>query len=144
MAEAMARKKLGEIFRESISFDSAGTFAAEGEKASPMAVEVLADMGIDLSSHLSKPLSGELVDSSSLIVVMTPNQAEAVLLIDPGAHDKIVLFGDLDAKREGGGIEDPIGKGRVAYERIREELDSLVCKLGEFIERRFETGSGRS
>lgn len=144
MAEAISRSRYGRKWGGRVSFDSAGTFAADGQKASENAVKVLSDRGIDLSSHRSKGISKQLIDSSSLIVAMTRSHREAVVSMAPEAADKVVLLGDIAGKRENGGIEDPMGGGVEAYERLRAELESLIEHLGGYIEKRFSLEGGLS
>jgi protein-tyrosine-phosphatase len=57
---------------------SAGLAAAEGAPASPHAVAVACDWGVDLSLHRARSLSESLVRTADLICTMTTSQAAAV------------------------------------------------------------------
>ena len=56
MAEALLRTRMAEADADGPEVRSVGT-AAVGGPATPAAVEVLADRGIDLSGHVSRPLT---------------------------------------------------------------------------------------
>ena len=55
MAEAIARKKMADL--KNITFASAGIFARNGQPASSLAISVLSEIGIDLSSHRATRLT---------------------------------------------------------------------------------------
>ena len=57
MAEALLRTRMAEAGADGPEVRSVGT-AAVGGPATPAAVEVLADRGIDLSGHVSRPDRG--------------------------------------------------------------------------------------
>ena len=129
MAMALARRhiagrlnvpaaKLGDAGYEVVS---AGTFAMPGMRATPQAVEAVADMGGDLASHRSQPLSVELVNRADLIVTMGRDHSSAVTSLVPSAADKTVT---LDPE---GDIADPIGNDAGHYRDLAGEIDRLLA-----------------
>ena len=142
MAEAIFKDRMPAFWRGQVEALSAGTSAWDGEPASRYAVEVLAEKGIDLSSHRSRMLTGEMVRSSDLIVAMESKHRDAVLRLDPSASSKVLLLGSLDEHRDDADIEDPIGSGRDRYEATRDELFGLVDLLMDYVAERFEMRGG--
>ena len=73
MAEAILRKAIKESGRsiEEYSISSAGISTANGMGASENSIEVLKEIGIDLSNHRSKVITKKLIDESDIILTMT-------------------------------------------------------------------------
>lgn len=137
MAEAIAKKLLAEqrgvevneLEAAGVTVLSAGAFAGPGAGATPEAIEALQPMGIDLSSHRSRPLTPELVRQADVIYCMTESHRQAVLSMTPFAADKTHL---LDPG--GQDIADPIGAELSVYEScaasIREKLEERLKEHG--------------
>src|SRR5947207_7772484 len=128
MAEALARRILSEKLRvpeddlekKGIQVFSAGSFAMPGAKAADPAVDVIKEMGGDLSKHRSRPLSVELIHEADVIYVMSRNHAQAVTALVPSAADKTV---ELDPDKD---IEDPIGGDAELYREVAAQLKALI------------------
>jgi len=122
MAEAIARKlvaderglSVDDLETAGIRIISAGVFASGGSPASEEAVAATGKMGIDLSSHRSKPLTRDLIHEADVIYCMTSGHRDAVLELVPSAGDKTDL---LDPT---GDIEDPFGSNATVYQRCAE------------------------
>jgi len=91
---------------------SAGTLGWGGP-ATDHAVEVLADRGIDLSEHLSRRLSGEIVGDADLVIGMTRDHVGGVLAHDKAAGDRAFVMGEIvrlghrvGPRREGQSLRD--------------------------------------
>jgi len=138
MAELLAKRKMADF--ENLSFSSAGISARDGQPASPLAISVLSEMGIDLSSHRASRLTRDKITNSGLIAAMTPLHKSAVLDIDPEAEPKVIVLGELDGRRKTADIIDPIGRGREAYIGVRDEIDHLTDILKDYITERFNLG----
>lgn len=137
MAEALAREKIGGEWKDQIEFGSAGTLDLQGSEASPLAVEVLADMGIDLTGHRSTHLTKELISSSDLVVAMAARHRDVILMIDPESEEKVILLGELAPGRENPDVSDPIGGDRERYMEVREDLNNLTDLLIDYMAERF-------
>ena len=128
MAEAIARNhlaqklqvKAGDLDDKGISVISAGSHAMPGARATPQAVDVLREMGLDLSAHRSRPLTVELIHQADLIYTMSGNHARAVTALVPSARDKIQQL-DPDAD-----IEDPIGGDIELYNQVASQIKALI------------------
>jgi len=134
MAEYMLRDRLDEDVRWDAA--SAGVLGVSGMPPSREAVAVLRDAGIDASTHRSRPLTRELVDAATLVVVMTRTHREQVLAMFPGIGDKIYLLTTFDPAARDGDVDDPIGLPAAVYSdtygRILAALPGLIQYLRTF------------
>jgi len=73
---------------------SAGTIGWGGP-ATDHAVEVLAARGIDLSEHLSRRLAGDHVAEADLVLGMTRDHVNGVLIHDPQAAARTFVMGEV-------------------------------------------------
>lgn len=133
MAEAFARhylaKKLAcppdELEDHGVLVMSAGVAAMMGGRASPEAVSVMAEMGIDLRNHETQPLSEALVRHADRIFTLGRSHREAILAQWPEAAERTVLL-----STSGADIADPIGGAVERYQRcasqIRAEIESRL------------------
>lgn len=102
MAEALFRDILRKDPRAhhlDIKIQSAGTGAVADLSSAPLAVEVLKDKGIDLSSHRTRALSPDMVERAGLIFTMSKQHRDEVLRMAPWAEDKVFVlkeFTDLN------------------------------------------------
>lgn len=130
MAGVIARQALRERGWLSVAVDSAGTAVALGQPAAESAVRVAADRGLDLSRHISIPLTEDLVHWADLILVMTPAHLDAVANL--GGADKAALLTDFLPESDEPGIPDPLGGGDEAYRRT---FDILSTAIGAVLRR---------
>ncbi len=110
---------------------SAGTDAGEGMPATQQAVEAMAERGIDVTRHRSRPLSRELVDSSDLVVVMTQSHASRILWRFPDAAPKVRLLKSFlpEVHAEDLDVPDPIGLSSVVYAAIRDLMSEAMPEI---------------
>lgn len=133
MAEYMLRDRLGLSSGWEVS--SAGVSAVAGIPVSRMAVEVLTSHDIDISDHASRPVTRELVDAASLIVVMTVSHREQMAALFSDARGKIFLLKSFDSAADGKDVDDPIGLSVDIYHGIYREIDAALPGLIEFMEK---------
>ena len=104
--------------REGIEVDSAGIYAC-GEPINPNASAVLLEEGIDLSSHVSKPVTKELFEDANLVLVM--ESAHKTMLKALGYDCQKVKVLD---------IADPFGNDeecyRKTFEKIKKALENAL------------------
>lgn len=137
MAESLFRKMLADRLkcREDELLDrgyvviSAGLAAYKGAAASPEAVELLRQEGIDLSGHESQPVTEELLFHCDHILTMTRSHRDAVLSAYPELAEQVRLLSP-----EGRDVSDPIGAGMEEYVRCRDEiaryLEQMLAGIG--------------
>ena len=132
MAGAIFRARMPAAWAGFLEVSSAGTVAWEGQPVSNLAVDVLAEDGIDLSAHRARLLTREMIEDADLVVVMENRHKERIGLLAPKLETPIVVLGELDDGRDSPDIDDPIGGDRVRYERTRAELYVLVDRLIDY------------
>jgi glycine hydroxymethyltransferase len=129
MAEYLLRHRLGSS--PHIQVASAGLMGLEGEPASPEAVTVLSELGIDLTPHRSRSLTREMAQAAKLIAVMTAAHRETILRQFPEAAGKTFLltsFGPAGAQKPAD-IPDPIGSPESVYRRVRDQINTALSDL---------------
>jgi glycine hydroxymethyltransferase len=108
MAEGLMRHALNGT---DIRVLSAGVGAGHGQPPSGHSVRALQEWGIDIGHQRSQPLTAELVDQADLILGMTRNHVDTVLMMYPEAADKVHRLRDFDPQLDeyDRDICDPIG-----------------------------------
>jgi protein-tyrosine phosphatase len=156
MAEALLRHHLGADPMMPVA--SVGTIGWNGYPATPHAVEVLAERGIDLGAHVSRKINRDDVDRADLIIAMTRKHGWAVAAHDPEAATRTFLLGEVArlarsqrrngeslrdwseaiarARRPdrplghaGDEIHDPVGESIDVYRATAAVLDRLLAEL---------------
>lgn len=123
MAHVFAQSILKQSPTANVLVQSAGTLKISGSPASKEAVQVMAELGHDLSQHRSQGIAPILLKSSDWIVVMEPEHEEAVLNYLPAASDKVVRLWEYSDKcRAWGFIPDPIGRPLDVYRFCRDSI----------------------
>ena len=135
MAEHLFRLRMGS--RGGWMARSAGVAAMRGGRASSEAVEVMRELGVNLSVHRSQPLTDDLVRDAALLVVMTESHRDAIRLLFPKASARVRLLTSFGSK-PAGGIPDPVGHSADVYRKVRDMIDAAV---GDLILHLFATGT---
>lgn len=121
MAEALFAHMLKEKEIDSVSCQSAGISAFDGEAASENSIEAMSEIGIDISSHRSKTVTRDLLSETALIVCLSK-----------GHYDILRNFVDEKKLRIlGSGISDPYGMRLTEYIRTRDEIEKALSELLE-------------
>ena len=121
--------------RRDIEVTSAGIGAAGGQFPSPYAVEVMAELGIDIRQIRSKPLMADMVRRADFIFVMTYGHLDSMLLLFPSAAEKTFLLREFDTdlpvmERE---VSDPIGQSRLIYSECRDQIRESLPRLLDLV-----------
>ncbi|MEM4202090.1 MAG: arsenate reductase ArsC [Candidatus Hadarchaeum sp.] len=121
--ENSARSQMAEAFFNKMArlarAESAGTKPAAA--VNPMAVEVMREVGIDISAAKPKMLTWEMLEAADRVITMGCISGE--------------LCPATLVPTEDWGIEDPAGKSIEKFREIRELIRIRVEKLVEEIER---------
>lgn len=99
---------------------SAGTMNMVGVPASAEAVRACALKGVDIGSHMSRPLTPSLIDASDFIYGMTRAHCEQVIFLSPEAQQKCHLL------VPGGEVPDPIGQPQEYFNRCAGYIEAAV------------------
>jgi protein-tyrosine phosphatase len=136
MAEAILRKLvarrlqcgLDQIEDRGVIAISAGISAMSGAQAAPEAIAVMHGAGLDLTQHVSQPLTDQLVRHADVIVCMTRTHRQAIVGHWPEAAARVRLL-----RSDEGDVTDPIGGTAEVYQQcaaqIEKELKSFVDRL---------------
>ena len=76
-----------------MAISSAGISTANGMGASENSIEVLKEIGIDLSNHRSKVITKKLIDESDIILTMTKSHKE--ILVDKLLSTFVLTLGTV-------------------------------------------------
>lgn len=120
---------------------SAGISAVKDAAANDKVQAVMAEIGIDISDHLSRNINEVELEEKDLIFTMTRKHSRALILRHPALADKIFTlkeFSDLDSDKlnsresncdEQKDIIDPFGLSEEFYRETREEIKHNLKKL---------------
>lgn len=100
---------------------SAGLNTVFGLNVSENSVIAARDYGVDISGHISRPLSKELLMATDLFVCLS--HSHAMQLIPVVGKGRVYVLGD--------GISDPYGGSLEVYKKCAEEIYKGLIKLNE-------------
>ena len=114
MAEVLLRHHLAQAGIDA-AVSSAGRMAG-GSPASPHAVTVVAERGLDLAQHRSRQVAVELVRDADLVIGMAREHVREAALLQPGALAKsftlkeLVRAAERHPRRPGEPVESWLGR----------------------------------
>ncbi len=123
MAEYLLQAKLARMGEDDVLVESAGAIAGDGNRAAQEAVETMAALGIDMSVHRARRLTGSMIDAADLVVVMERYHFNTVAGLKPEAAGKTFLMASFLKAREDTDIPDPYGGGPEDFKRT---LDLII------------------
>jgi protein-tyrosine-phosphatase len=154
MASAVLQRVLSERGCAGIEVASAGTWADSGHHATSEACAVVADRGMDLTPHRSRPLDRDELRTADLVIAMTSVHLREIESLDTESARKTLLlkelaelsFDELPGGEPWRGLErvlaakrpewrraldldDPMGLPRASYQRCLEEIEKAVDAL---------------
>jgi protein-tyrosine-phosphatase len=136
MASALLLNKWQEINKtvpsKEIRVWSAGLFAQNDLPASPQAIEVLREKGIDMSLHRSSSLRASHVNNADLILTMTVSQRDIIADRFPDKRSAIYTLGEFAGYADCE-VLDPYGKDLDAYRESLSQLQLIVDRLSSKI-----------
>ncbi|MBE7030521.1 MAG: low molecular weight protein arginine phosphatase [Ruminococcaceae bacterium] len=125
MAKGLLEKLLDEEGYHSINVDSAGINVYVSTEASENAIQVMRDMDIDISDHMSRQVTREDIEEADIILGMTPSHRNVLIDLYPQYADKFhtlkeYAFGIDEA------ISDPFGEDIEAYAECATEISEAI------------------
>lgn len=124
MASALLGSLLG-----SREVTSAGFAAMVDQPADPIAVELMADRGLDISGHRARQVRAEHLTDAGLVLVMDGQQLQHALTLAPRARGRVFRLGRWDDED----IPDPYRGGSSAFEDalalIERGVQAWACRL---------------
>jgi protein-tyrosine phosphatase len=123
MAEGLIRQAV-----PGVQVSSAGLSALVGLGADPIAVEIMAGAGIDISAHRARMLTDAMVREADLILVMDEMQKQEITVQYPYVRGKAFKLGEA-AKQD---IPDPY---RQNPEVFRKTFSLIEAGVNEWVKR---------
>jgi protein-tyrosine phosphatase len=114
-----------------VGVTSAGTHALAGRGASPVAMELMGDRGLDISTHVSTLLTPAHVRQADLVLAMTRAQRELIETNYPYARGKTYRLGDHDDLD----VVDPYQRGPFIFELAVTQIEQGVSRWLDSIAR---------
>ena len=120
-AAGYLRHRLALLGRAAVAVRSAGTLGITGKAASPESVQLAAEGGFDISSHLSQAISVDAVDEAGIILVMEEEHRRILREQFPDDSAKVHLLSEyhpsVEDPERAPDIFDPIGLPLSDYRR---------------------------
>ena len=130
LAEALMRRELEERGRGDIVVSSAGTGAWEGTPASEGAYLVGLEHELDLSSHLARLLTRDVVKANDLILTMSRHHRTRTQ--DLGGDGRTHLLGEyVGLKGPDAEVSDPFGSDIDVYRETYTQLAALIARAAD-------------
>ena len=120
----------------SLKVSSAGVAGRGGDRVSENSVIALKKVGLDIASHVSRPLTQEMLNEAALVLCMTESHRAMIRLQADPAPKNIFLFREFMPQRGDKEIGDPYGGPLKVYEAARDEMVEAIPSLLEFIKTR--------
>jgi len=137
MAEGLCRHLLAEkigcssqdLENLGVTVSSAGLEAYCGESASPQAVQIMQERGLDIRNHVSRPLTERFVLEADCVFAMTQAIRDAIIAQWPGAANRVFLL-----HPDGKDIRDPFG-GTIETYRVSADMieEAILRRLDELL-----------
>ena len=117
-----ARSQMAEGFLKYMAGDRFEVYSAgvKPTAVNPLAIKVMAEIGIDISKHRSKSVM-EFIDQSFDYVITVCGNAQKTCPVFPGEHEKI--HWDLEDPAAAEGSEE---KKIVVFRKIRDEIKKNI------------------
>jgi len=125
VAEAMLKQQL-----PGKQIQSAGLTAMVGQGAEPTAIEIATADGLDLSAHVARQVTADMIQWADLVLVMSHGQRSQVGQLTPQAMGKTLLLGHwLEQQTHGQqkDIPDPYKKSRDVFEHVHKLMAQSIA-----------------
>lgn len=122
MAMGLLRQKVG--YMDDWRIESAGTWSISGEPPAWNTQLVLAQRGIDIRNHRSRPVNRDLLKEFRLILVMEAGHKEALRVEFPEVADRVYLLSEMVG--DSYNIPDPMGFSLESFEETLRELEQIL------------------
>lgn len=144
MAEAVFRSlasqrldcSVDQLRENGVDVFSAGVAAPDSAPASPEAIEVLREQGIELTNHLSQQVTDEMLSQSDLVITMTAGHLGILTSARPDIAGRMRTL-----RADGSGISDPIGGGIDEYRHCVKEITRCLEPILDDILRKDTAGT---
>ncbi|HUW63390.1 MAG TPA: arsenate reductase (thioredoxin) [Spirochaetia bacterium] len=125
-----ARSQMAEGFGRALGGDRWEVYSAGTAPAGlhPLAVQVMAEAGVDISGHASKSLDGQLLASVDVVVTLCGDATESCPVTPPSV--KRIHWPLPDPARAGGTEAEVLAVFRAVRDEIRQRVEALLAEEG--------------
>lgn len=121
MAEAVFNELAPQLPVDAVA-ESAGVAVYVPDRASKLSIQVMDSYGVDITKHISRQLTWDIIKDADSVYCMTASVAAAVRAMFPDYTGDVALLDD-------DGIADPYGGGVGDYELAATQIIAAVKKL---------------
>ena len=121
MAEALFKSALRE--EDGLTVESAGLGALVGHPADDFVLELMEELGEDVSEHRARQIHPDMVRDADLVLVMEAGHKRAIDDADPTARGKVHRLGEWQDRD----INDPYRQPKEAFADALEEIQEGVA-----------------
>lgn len=129
MAEALLWKELqsydGLVPKHMLETRSAGIMAGSGMPASPEAIKVMAEQGVDITRHRSRRLNENLLQWADLVLTMTESHRQYIISQYGNQSAKVFTLAQFSGIKHID-VVDPFGSGIQVYRKSARQLQQLI------------------
>lgn len=127
MAAGLLKHLLEDRNKQSYVITSAGTHTLPGMPASAHAIQVMQEQGIDISTHKSAVLDGNISEKADLILALTNGHADFIRDHFPASTGKTFVLSEY-ARKTGNptDIADPAGGDLEDYRKTRDQIQEYL------------------
>ncbi|UCD31898.1 MAG: hypothetical protein JSW04_02335 [Desulfobacterales bacterium] len=130
MAEGILKHQYKEMGRNDLMVSSMGIHGLTGSPAVDYAQDVCEELGIDISSHVARPIIGEELQEADLILCMEPVHTKFLQTFFPWHRNKIFLLGAWPKnKARKSSIQDPMGGSIQDFRRIFNIIQGHIDRI---------------
>ncbi len=126
-AMAFSRRMKGESDFAEWEVGSAGTWTQPDFPALALTEKIARRLDLDLSRHVSRPITAELLLGYDLILVMESGHKEAIQNEFPASRNRIFLLSEV-VHGLPYDILDPLGSGEEAFQEVADEIIKIITE----------------
>lgn len=127
MGEGVLQHKFAQAKMSHIGISSAGTSGWDNWKPTSEAIRACSEIGIDISSLRSAPISEQMIRKADLTVAMERHHVREMVKFYNAPAEKLFLLGDFHTGRPGMEIADPYGMPISYYQNIL----NIICQCSD-------------
>jgi len=135
MGEGVLRYRLAQAKLSHIRIGSAGTSGWDNRKPTSEAIRTCSEIGIDISSVRSAPISEQMIQAADLTVAMERHHINEMVNLYNAPAGKVFLLGDFHTGRPGMEIGDPYGMPISYYREILQFINQCSDGLTDTLKR---------
>ena len=128
LAHGLMKHEVSKMELPLIDVTSAGTLDNGENPASKFSVFFAKEYGVDISKHLSRHISQEMIDDSNIILVMEEHHRQYIYE-NFGREKQVFLLTEYPDVKTGKGVFDPYGYDASVYKRVAAEINKHIERI---------------